>query len=303
MSSAAGSAPKESGRIAPPPLYYLSTTATLKNGNHANAVWHGFLAHESAPGEVMPAIVKALECEVGLAVELACALAGRALQLPVPAPGLVLAERAMLPGLPARFKGSTLLLIASHYQHPDALMTEVLANNPDAEEVIWSRMCSTPTGTAGAVWDELVANADRHCENVLYDGASWWLFDHDLALPTAKEYVLTHLQQAARLSAIAFTATANQLAHEMLERRPKDHGLIDLSARLRGRDKALVAIAHYAAAWHHSDPKIHRVLELTGKVLGLIHLRLPALAQHVAARCNTTPDTPLLWSSPTPPAS
>jgi hypothetical protein len=146
----------------------------------------------------------------------------------------------------------------------------------------------------------LVANADRHCENMLFDGAQWWLFDHDLALPPASQYVLTPQLQEQRMQAVAFMAKANQMAHELLRRRPGDHGILAQPKKFDARSKAVVALARFAEKWRHDDPRVDGVFRLTSVVLGLVHLRLPALAEQLNARLGRPGPATLSWSSPTP---
>lgn len=288
----------DGGRALPPPLYHLAGTAVKLKGDHSNPAWRGRVVHEGIAGESLPMVVKLVEDQVTFAVELACGLAARELRLPVPLPGLVVAEREDLPELPDRVKGERLLLVGSHYQKPDALLAEVLKDNDAAEELIWQRVCGTNAGTQGAVWDELVANADRHSENLLFDGSAWWLFDHDLALPPASEFVKQPLIVDARREAAAFTAKANLLAHEMLRRRPNDHGMMELPKKLASASKRLQALAQWACKWQHGDTRIEGLLQLSGVVLGLIELRLPALAEQLQWRIGQ-PSSDSLWTSPT----
>ncbi len=60
--------------------------------------------------------------------------------------------------------------------------------------------------------------------------------------------------------------------------------------------KRLHALAQYSRHWTHPDPRINETLQLVGVVLGLIHLRLPALAEKINARLGNLPPTPSLWS-------
>jgi hypothetical protein len=47
-------------------------------------------------------------------------------------------------------------------------------------DFVWGKICEDEIAPTGAVWDELVANPDRHVQNLLFDGSKWWLFDHNL---------------------------------------------------------------------------------------------------------------------------
>jgi hypothetical protein len=287
----------ETGLPEPLPIYHLAGTASRKEGNHVNPVWLGRVVHEQVAGESLPMIVKLLNSQVTAAVELSCALAARELKLPVPRPGLVVAEREHLPGLPDSVPGKFLLLVGSHYQRPDAFMAAVTAGGGEAaEDHIWRTVCESQTGAPAAAFDELVANADRHCENILFDGSQWWLFDHDLALPPASQYVLSPDLKARRLEAIAFMAKANQIAREMLRRRPLDHAMLAQPSEFDNRSKAVRTLAIRAENWHHADPHIEAIFRLTSVVLGLIHLRLPALGEQLRVRVGNPTPPGLKWS-------
>jgi hypothetical protein len=286
------------GLAEPPPIYHLAGTAARREGRHTHPVWLGRVVHEQIAGESLPMIVKLLEGQVSAAIELACALAARELRLPVPRPGLVVAERSLLPGVPASVPGEVLLLVGSHYQRPDAFMASVTSNGDEAaEDHIWRTLCHSPTAAPAAAFDELVANADRHCENILFDGAQWWLFDHDLALPPANSYVLEPATKERRLEAIEFMAKANQIAREMLMRRPKDHEILSQPRQFDSRSNAVKALALRAESWHHEEHHIEGLFRLTSVVLGLIHLRLPALAEQLRTRLgDANPQPSLKWS-------
>ncbi len=282
------------GRLLPPPVYFLAATADKREANHD--VWRARVVHHAIPGQSLPMMVKAVDSQVTLAVEVACALAARELRLPVPHPGLVLADRDWLPGVKVKHAGQQLLLVGSHYQRPDALFAEMIADNPAAEELVWQRLCSTPAARQGAVFDELIANPDRHCENVLFDGVSWWLFDHDRALAPAASFVLDSEAQAARRAAIDFTAKANRLAHELVARYREDHGILEQTRRFDSGSSRLHALSQYSRDWTHPDQRVRDTLQLVGLVIGLIHLRLPALAEQISVRLGTPPE-PLIWSN------
>lgn len=286
-----------SGRVRTPPLYHVATTAEMREGDHSHDTWFVRVVHADIASQSLPMIVKRVPSMVTLAVELACGLAARELRLNVPLPGLVVAEREDLPGLDATVKGSRFLLVGSHYQRPDALMAEVLADDPAAEQVVWDRVCATPVGQQGAVWDELIANPDRHCENVLFDGSTWWLLDHDQALEPAQRFVSNAENIQTRQEAIAHNASVNQLADELMRR----HGaqlrvLLDQCKRMASGTKRLQSLAQYSRDWTHPDTDIHHALELVSVVLGLIHLRMPALSEKVQRRLGPGEAPPTLWT-------
>jgi len=278
-------------------LYYLLAKAERMAGNHTNPVWRAQVGRPESPSQALPMVIKYLDGgQIPLCIELSCGLAAQALQLPIPAPALVLAERDDLKGLPASAGGQRFLLIGSQYKKPDALYAQIATNHPAAEEFVWSRLCASETGAKGAAWDELVANPDRHSENLLFDGQKWWLFDHDLALPTTADYLRADANTMTRQQAISFQARFNQLASQMLERRPADHTL-DSQAKYLGKHKtALTALAAYARGWQSDDATITGIYQITAILIDKIALRLPALAQHLHARMSR-PDASSLWTS------
>lgn len=293
-----GTAPRAASEIFPqPPIFHLLARAEKLSGNHTNHVWRGQVGTFDGSGRASPTIVKLLDGQIPICIELACGLAAQALSLPVPVPSLVIADRSDLPDLPTRYKGDLLLLLGSSYKTPDALFVQVLADNPAAEELVWSKLCDSPTGSQGAVWDELVANADRHAENALFDGNKWWLFDHDLALPPAIDYVKSHANQFARQEAKSFAAKFNQLATQMVARYPNSHELDKRETELRRKRHDLMLMSAVARGWTHADSTINGILALTSVLLGLIELRLPATAQLIARRTDR-PSANDLWTSP-----
>lgn len=270
------------------------------HGNHSNHVWRAQVGRPDHPGPAVPMVIKLLkEGKNALAIELACALAAQALKLPVPYPALVVAERDDLGALPISITGERLLLIGSHYKKTDALYTQMVSNNPAAEEFIWSRVCASPTGAKGAAWDELVANPDRHSENLLFDGIKWWLFDHDLALPSTDAYLKNDATNLTRTEAVTFQAKCNELASQMLTRHPNNHN-IDLQAQDLSKHKTnLLAIATFARTWNSDDATVKDIFLITAILLDMIAMRLPILAQHLRARM-LRPEAKSLWTSPSP---
>lgn len=285
-----------------PPLYFLLAPAERMHGNHTNHVWRGQVGHPSYPDVALPMVVKLLkDGKIPLCVELACALAAQALDLPVPAPALVVVERDDLGALPGSIVGDRLLLIGSHYKKADALYTQMACDHAAAEEFVWDRLCASETGAKGAAWDELVANEDRHSENLLFDGLKWWLFDHDLALPGAGRYIRADATPGLLKSAHTFQAKCNELASQMIQRRPSNHA-IDKQARQFDKHKSeLWLLACYAKAWRAQDESINDVFRITAILLNKIYLRLPALAQHLHNRM-ARPESNSLWTSQIPPS-
>jgi len=280
-----------SGKALAPPIFYLAGVGALREGDHTHDAWHARVVHPDLPSHSLGMIVKALRSPVTLAVEVACGLAAKELRLNVPHSGLVIAHRDQIPGIDDEHIGERVLLAGSHYQRPDALFAEAVADSPAAEELIWSKVCESPVARQGAAWDELIANPDRHCENVLFDGSTWWLFDHDQALPPAATYASSENDAEARNHAIAYSAKENLLAAELMRRYRGQYEVIQThTKKMTDAGKRLQALARFSRDWTHPDAEIRAVLELVGIVLGLIHLRLPALAEKLHLRLG--PGTP-----------
>ena len=280
---ALGTAP--SGKVLAPPIYHLAGTAELQDGDHSHDVWSVRVVHADMPNYTLPMIVKALPSAVTVAVELACGLAAKELRLNVPQPGLVVADRDDLPGLADSYVGKRLLLVGSHFQQRDALFAAAVENSSAAEKMIWDSVCETPVGRQGAAWDELIANPDRHCENLLFDGTQWWLFDHDQALSPAAAFVSAQGEMQTRLDAITHSASVNCLAAELLQRYGGQHEAIaEQSRRLNSGTRRLQALANFARHWTHPDAEVQTLLKLIAIVLELIQLRLPALAEQLQRR-------------------
>jgi hypothetical protein len=98
-------------------------------------------------------------------VEIACALLGRAINLPIPRP-LLIQDREL----------DMLLFGCELLPHPD--LTQYLLNNQLADDwlVDWLEL---PKASA---FDEWIGNEDRNSDNLLTDGVDFWLIDHGLAL-------------------------------------------------------------------------------------------------------------------------
>lgn len=281
----------------PPTIYTLISEANKLDGQHTHPVWRAQVA-TAAGARAEPMIVKWLDGQLNLCIELACALAAQCLRLPVPAPGLVIAHRSFLPGLPLSVKGEHVLLIGSEYKTPDAFVALASANNPAAEEFVWGKLCASPTGPSGAAWDELIANDDRHYQNALFDGANWWLFDHDRALLSSGPFSKDPNNDALRSALINFNAKCNILADQMVHRYRDQHN-ISIQPVEFGKYKAeLSLLSSSAQHWSHPNIKIKEVLASTGILLKAIELRLPALAQHIQNRIQQ-PSAQDLWTSST----
>lgn len=286
-----------------PPVYHLAGTAQARGcGEYSHDTWYARVVPMNPGMHSLPMIVKRIPSPVVAAVEIACGLAARELRLNVPLPGLVVAERDDLPELEEDVPGQRFLLVGSHYQQPDALFAEVVAGHPAAEELIWERVCSTLIARQGAAWDELIANPDRHSENLLFDGSTWWLFDHDQALAPAKHYTADAGDAQRRMQALAHNAVENQLAEQLRQRLRDDiRAILEQSRKLEAGTRRLHALALQSRAWTHPESEIQHLLQLVSLILGLIHLRLPALAEKLHHRLGQPiVGHPDLWTLPTP---
>lgn len=280
-----------------PPVAELLTSATRLHGNHTHVTWRG-LAHPAGtttPGLEM--VLKWMPRQQQVAVELACAMAADVLGIAVPLGSLVICARDQLPGLPDYARGDPVVCFGSHFKRTSTqYVTSV--NDPAIEDLIWNRVCASTTGPAGAAWDELAANSDRHCENLLFDGARWWLFDHDLALEPISTWAQGFAEQVTRHGIAQHRAAENQLAERMLRLRPNDHGL-DREPRALVRQRARVALLAdlVRGGWHSDHPAIAPIIPLVEVTLRSIDLRLPALPMHLSTRIGRTGNA-ALWDPP-----
>lgn len=287
-----------------PPIVRLLSPGSLLPGNHTHKVWRGLAQTPGNTEPGVPLIVKWLEKNEHLAADLACALAAQALRLQVPAGMLVLAEKDQLPSLPRRVTGAgsnVLLCFGSEYQWPDdtaARPTEAVA----VEEWIWRRLCETAQAPAGAVWDELVANDDRHHENVVFDGSKWWLIDHESTLDPVAKVMKRFAEQQMRLSVIDHASPTNRLAKEVLTRRPSDHKMEAIPDVWKASRQRVAWLAEQSQKWHTPHEPVNTVLMMTHVYLRSIELRLPALALHLQSRLSK-PESILQWNSSSPSAN
>ncbi len=138
---------------------------------NVNPVWRGNVTLGSIRRQMY---VKAVEPRT-LAVEVICAVVGRAIGLPIPRPGLVQVNRGVLP----RISEPTVFLGSESVDNPDLKLW--LRRDHDATLAQlsgWAKLID-----AGC-FDEWTGNADRHGGNILYGGGSnFVLIDHSEAMP------------------------------------------------------------------------------------------------------------------------
>jgi hypothetical protein len=141
------------------------------HNQNINPVWRGNVTLGAIRRQMY---VKAVEPRT-LAVEVLCALAGRALNLPIPRPALVQVNPGVLPGvaMPLVFFGS------ESVDNPD--LKQWLSR--DADETMRQLERWTQLIDAGC-FDEWTGNGDRHGGNILYGGGNnFALIDHSEAIP------------------------------------------------------------------------------------------------------------------------
>lgn len=284
------------------PVVQLVSAGEPIYAGQVNRTWRAMV---QSPGSLEPAIpvaLKYMESHVRLAMELGCSLAAHALKLPVPRGMLVLANPDELRGLPPearRLSGRTeVLCYGSVLRWPEDTAERGIEDDARVEDFIWQRFCETKTAAPGAAWDELVANDDRHTRNFIFDGARYWLIDHELALRPLAESVRTLAQAATRQLILDHRAPRNQVAAQLRSRRPADHGMLTQPPAFQARIKTLEALALRMKTWRTGAAAIDAVLEDAETILRGIILRLPALGEQLTRRVATT-SGPLLWESST----
>lgn len=145
-------------------LGVVLTKVPLTGRDNINQTWKADIRSEEGDFQ---AIVKDIP-ERELVVECLCAVLGRRLGLPIPRPMLV--EDAEL----------GILFGSEELSHPDLKRAELSTYLMTILLSDWPRL---PLAT---VFDEWIANPDRHGGNLLWDGnGEFWLIDHGLALADA----------------------------------------------------------------------------------------------------------------------
>lgn len=280
-----------------PPIYRLLSSAIHLDGNHLNKVWRGLVHREGSTEAGIPMIIKWMPSDVRLITELACAMAAQALKLPVPSGVLVLCPADQLPRLPVKAGTGVKVCFGSHLQFEDRSPAHLDTGNAEIAEYVWRRLCETGTASPGGAWDELLANEDRHHENVLFDGNRWWLFDHERALEPLAKVMERFAQQIVRQRLANYQATKNTLAQELTQRRPEDHGLTAQPDALMQRRVRLRWLADVVRHWHTGNAVLDGLFPICEVVLRSIDVRLPTLALHLQSRLRN-PTSASLWDNP-----
>jgi len=254
----------------------------------------------SEPGSAM--IIKGLCTPLSLATELACALAGIYLKLPIPTPCLVLCDPDLVTQLPEDLRQRSLRSTDGNFVYFGSELVFEYPTRPAATsdpriiERIWNRLCSNDVAPAGAAWDELVANPDRHHENMTFDGEQWWLYDHDKALAPLAQLFARLAEFDSRNLIAAHRAARNQIASEMGLRQCDMTRIGQRSRSMSKSSKEFDLLVSQADQWAHPDVRVQSVLTLTVDVLRSIGFRLPAIELLIEQRLNTKETPRLLWS-------
>jgi len=252
------------------------------------------------PGSTEPAIsvvLKWMPSRVKVAIELGCSLAAMAFKLDVPRGMLVLADVDALAGLPAAatpLPGGRILCYGSVLRWPETARPR--DGDAAVDEFIWQRFCETTTAAPGAAWDELVANGDRHAGNLVFSDSRYWLIDHDKALAPLAEAVRRMTEQTTRDEVREYRAKQNQVATQLLQRKPADHGMLTQPTKFEARSRALELLANRMSNWRTGNGVVNDVLvDAETTVRGIIS-RLPALGLQLQDRLSRPPST-LSWST------
>lgn len=300
----ASTAPKpfDPDDIASLPITHLVSSGAPVYAGQVNRAWRAMVQSPGSTGPALPIILKYMESQVRLAMELGCSLAAHVLRLPVPRGMLVLANPAELQGVPAKARPlsgrSELLCYGSVLRWPEDTVERAIDDDARVEDFLWQRFCATKTAAPGAAWDELVANDDRHTRNFIFDGSRYWLIDHELALRPLADAVRQMAQAATRQLVLDHRAPRNQVATQLNSRRPTDHGMLTQPPAFQARLKALEALVLRMQRWRTGVGPLDDVLTDAETIVRGIILRLPALGEQLARRLSST-SGPLLWESST----
>lgn len=152
--------------------------------NSKNAVWKAPIKLKNGDTEFV--YLKILDYRK-VFVEAICAIIGRQIGLPIPEPVLVNIPQHLLHDLLGKQAKTSMSSIAFGSMDADYPSLNRILNIED-NELIWDKLKSHSKSLEAAIFDEWIANSDRHWGNLLYDGGDEFIFiDHDLALPEGKE--------------------------------------------------------------------------------------------------------------------
>lgn len=140
---------------------------------NVNPTWK---AHVQTHDGIKVAFVKQVDAR-SLYIECVCAVIGRQLGLPIPAPIIVKVTNLAMPNLPV---GQTALAFGSEDAQYPSFRRFINGNNNEAVNKLASFSKTLDIG----VFDEWIANWDRNIGNMLYDGKDdFYFIDHENAIP------------------------------------------------------------------------------------------------------------------------
>ncbi|HEU4683743.1 MAG TPA: HipA family kinase [Nitrospira sp.] len=180
--------------MVPLPVIHLATLcsgAQRFHADNATETWKGPIQTEQGQ---RVAFVKVLP-DNQLISEAACALLARALCLDVPIPYLVQVNRDQLKASKkwAKDEAQKICFGSEELVHPSLVRVLVPKRNgkplpvhPDVKKKIWEKIRACEGFQETAIFDEWVANGDRHDGNLLWDGKKFYLIDHSHALTGGK---------------------------------------------------------------------------------------------------------------------
>lgn len=161
-------------------LATLLPGAELLEDNSKNPVWKAPVKTMDQKTEFV--YLKLLEPR-RIFAEAICAIIGRQIGLPIPEPILVnLPEHLMFDLVGEKNEGNKVCIGFGSKDADYPSLNRVL--NIKDDELIWAKLRAHTKSLEAAIFDEWIANSDRHWGNLLYDGGDEFIFiDHDLALP------------------------------------------------------------------------------------------------------------------------
>lgn len=280
------------------PLVEMVSAGAPIHAGQVHRAWSAMVQTRGSTDPAIPVVLKWMPSRVKIAVELGCSLAACALGLQVPRGMLVLAHPGDLMGLPSDASTlpgrADLLCFGSVLRWTDTARAR--DGDPQVDEYLWQRFCETATAAPGAAWDELIANADRHAGNFIFDGQRYWLIDHELALRPLADAIKRITDASVRSNIRDHRANGNQAATQLLNRRPSDHGMLAQPRSFESKTKTLELLAGRMARWRTGISGIDDVISDSETIVRGIILRLPALALQLGDRIKN-PSSALLWTT------
>ncbi len=154
--------------------------AELLEDNSKNPVWKAPIKTTDLKTQFV--YLKLLEPR-RLFAEAICAIIGRQIGLPIPEPILVKVPAHLMVDLIGEESIDSSFFIGFGSKDADYPSLNRVLSVED-NELIWDKLRAHTKSLEAAIFDEWVANSDRHWGNLLYDGGDEFIFiDHDLALP------------------------------------------------------------------------------------------------------------------------